>query len=354
MFRLDRRAGPLPQEGSAGIAIAVPQTDPDPLGDPQGRRLDYLRLSVTDRCNLRCRYCMPAEGIDHAPRAAVLSLEELERLAGVCVGLGVRKIRITGGEPLVRRGVLDLIGALGRLAPQPELLMTTNGLLLAPHLPALRAAGVRRLNLSLDSLDPETWFRITRRGGHATVVRAIDEVLEAGFGLKLNVVVLPGLNTAEVPDFVNLTRERDLEVRFIEPMPFDGAGRPLARTITGPEILALISPAYELTPLADGPGEVSRRYAVDGHRGRIGIVAGHSRTFCDGCRRLRLDAQGQLRTCLYGRPQADLRALLRDGATDADLGAAITAAIGRRLPDGVAAEQDSLLTGLQSMASLGG
>jgi len=339
MFRLANDIGPPAAAGS--------------LRDSQGRTLDYLRLAVTDRCNLRCRYCMPAEGIDLVNHRDVLTLEEMQRLGAIFAGLGVRKMRITGGEPLVRKNVVELMAGLRGLPTRPEILLTTNGLLLERNLPALHAAGVKRINLSLDSLDPENWFRITRRQGHETVLRAMDQVLDFGIGLKVNVVVLPGRNEHELVDFVALTKDRDLSVRFIEPMPFDGAGNPLAK-ISGAEILALIGATYDLQPLDNPPGAVDKLYAVAGHRGTIGVIEGHSRTFCASCRRLRVDARGRLRTCLYGRPQVDLRAMVRTGASDEQIGNAIGAAVSRRLVDGIAAEADSRSAGLESMASIGG
>jgi len=349
MFRLaahDGSAHPVePRADTHGIA---------PLSDPQGRPLDYLRLAVTDRCNLRCRYCMPATGIKQVDHQDVLTLEEMQYLGAIFAQLGVRKIRITGGEPLVRKGVVELLAGLHSLPTAPEVLLTTNGLLLAENLDALHDAGVRRINLSLDSLDAANWHRITRRQGHERVLKAIDLVLAKGMGLKLNIVVLPGMNEHEVPDFVALTKDRDLSIRFIEPMPFDGAGKPLAATISGAEILALIKPKFELQPLDNKPGAVDRLYAAAGHVGTVGIIEGHSRTFCASCRRLRLDARGRLRTCLYGKPQVDLRAMVRVGAAETEIINAIRSAVSRRLVDGIAAEQDSRIGGLESMASIGG
>jgi len=344
MFRLDPHSSPVP---AAGPSL-------EPLCDPQGRRLDYLRLAVTDRCNLRCRYCMPAAGIDLAVHRDVLTLAEMFRLGTIFANLGVRKFRVTGGEPLVRKGVVELLAGLHQLPTAPEVLITTNGLLLAQNLDALQAAGLKRVNLSLDSLDRETWQKITRRQGHDIVLAAIEQILQRGLALKINVVVLPGWNDHEVPDFVALTRDRDLSIRFIEPMPFDGGGKPLAATISGPEIRDLIGTRFALEPVANAEGAVDKLYTVPGHRGTVGIIEGHSRTFCGSCRRLRVDARGRLRTCLYGRPQVDLRAMVRAGATDDQLVTAIRAAVGRRLEDGIAAEQDSKLCGLESMASIGG
>ncbi len=328
--------------------------EPRPLIDPQGRRLDYLRLSVTDRCNLRCRYCMPESGAPLAPRSEILDLEELRRLAGVFTSLGVRRIRLTGGEPLARRGLPSLARWLGQLPGPPELLLTTNGLLLGEHLDELQAAGLRRVNLSLDSLQRANWERITRRTGFDRVLRAMHSVIARGLDLKINMVVLPGLNDHEMPDFVHLTRDLALTVRFIEPMPFTGDGRPLDAVISGAGILDRLQQDHQLTPVEQPVGAVGDLYEIAGHAGRVGIIAGHSRTFCGACSRLRLDARGRLRTCLYGAVAADLGALMRGGVDDADLAAAVLRAVARRHPDGVAAEKRNPARRLDSMAGIGG
>ncbi len=328
---------------------ADPRADRDFLIDPQGRRLDYLRLAVTDRCNLRCRYCMPAEGL--APRGSdgALGFPELLRLCTILCTVGVGRIRVTGGEPLLRRGVAGFMRDVARLPRKPELLLTTNGTLLAEHLDDLAAAGLRRVNLSLDSLDPETWSRITRRRGFAKVRRVLDEVLAAGLGLKINMVVLPGVNDHELDDFVALGRERPLTVRFIEAMGFDGSGRPVA-TMTGDEILARLRRNHRLTELPRGRSAVATEYAVEGHAGRVGIIAGHTRTFCAACSRLRVDARGRLRTCLYGNPAADLGPALRRGAPAPEILALVRGALAQRHADGFAAAASTL----QSMSSIGG
>ncbi len=346
-------AAVLPGPGPAAFPLAGPDAS-GPLVDPQGRRLDYLRLAVTDRCNLRCRYCLPAAGVELAANDEILSLDELARLGALFAGLGVRSFRLTGGEPLVRRGVVDLVAALRALPSRPEVLLTTNGLLLADHLDALVAAGLRRVNLSLDSLDEGTWTAITRREGFARARAAIDEVLARGLGLKLNMVVLPGWNDHELDAFVELTRERPLTVRFIEPMPFVGEGRQCGPGISGPAILARLAAGPRLEPEPVRPGSVEKLFKLPGHAGRIGIIEGHSRTFCGSCRRLRLDARGRLRTCLYGRPAAFLRPLIRAGADDGALAAAVRAAVAGRLHDGVSAEADHRRHNLESMINIGG
>lgn len=346
-------ASVLPGPGPDAFRLAGP-APAGPLVDPQGRRLDYLRLAVTDLCNLRCRYCLPAAGVTLGERDELLSLDELARLGALFDSLGVRSFRLTGGEPLVRRGVVDLVAALSNLPGRPEVLLTTNGLLLVEHLDALERAGLRRVNLSLDSLDEGTWTSITRREGFAEARAAIDQVLARGLGLKLNMVVLPGWNDHELDAFVELTRERPLTVRFIEPMPFVGEGRQCGPGIAGPEILARLAARTSLEPEPVQPGSVERIFRVPGHAGRVGIIEGHSRTFCGSCRRLRVDARGRLRTCLYGRPAAFLRPLIRAGADDATLAASIRGAVAGRLPDGVAAEADHRRHNLESMINIGG
>jgi cyclic pyranopterin phosphate synthase len=335
-------------------AVVADDAMPGVLVDPQGRRLDYLRLAVTDRCNLRCRYCMPAAGVPLGEREEILSIDELIRLGALFADLGVRSFRITGGEPLVRRGLTTLIRSLRALPSAPEVLLTTNGLLLADHLDALIDAGLERVNLSLDSLVETTWTAITRREGFDRVRAAVDLVLERGLGLKINMVVLPGWNDHELDDFVELTRDRALTVRFIEPMPFLGEGRLCGAGISGPEILArlAVGPFLEAEPFR--PGAVELIFRVPGFAGKVGIIEGHSRTFCGTCRRLRVDARGQLRTCLYGKPSAFLRPLMRAGADDQALTAAIRGAVAGRLPDGLAAEADHRRHNLDSMVNIGG
>lgn len=333
----------------APAAGAGPAVHHDLLVDAQGRRLDYLRLAVTDRCNLRCRYCMPAEGVEPCPSDEVLDFPHLLRMCKALCSAGVRRIRLTGGEPLLRSGLPEFMADLAELPQSPEVLLTTNGSLLERHLPALVATGLRRINLSLDTLEAETWFRITRRGGFEQARGAVDQVLAAGLQLKINTVVMPGINDYELDDFVALTRDLPLTVRFIEAMGFDGSGRPV-KTMPGQEILARLRRNHDLTVVPREIAAVAQEYEVAGHTGRIGVICGHSRTFCGDCSRLRMDARGGLRTCLYGEPAAELGPLLRQGADAPALLAVVRAALARRHPDGHAAAA----TTLQSMARIGG
>jgi cyclic pyranopterin phosphate synthase len=295
---------------------------------------------------------MPEEGIVRRAHDELLTYEELTRLCGLFSRGGVRKIRITGGEPLVRQGLLPWLTQIAGLPGRPEILLTTNGVLLHRHLVGLREAGVCRINLSLDTLDPVTWRRITRREGFAEARSAVDAILAAGIGLKINVVVQPGLNDGEILDFVELAKKNALTVRFIEPMPFVGSVGTPPLPMSGREILEVITQRWDID---DGAGEydgVALNFDISGFAGRIGIIEGHSRNFCSSCSRLRIDPLGGLRTCLYGRPVLHLRELLRSGVDDWDIKTAVAGAILAKPVDGRAAA--GAYCSFDSMASIGG
>ena len=329
---------------------------PAALVDGQGRRLDYLRLSVTDRCNLRCRYCLPAGPSEENPRSEgdLLTWPEMLRLCSLFCRLGIRKIRLTGGEPLVRRGVIDFLARLRELPGRPELLLTTNGTLLAGHLARLAELGFTRLNVSLDSLEKDTYRAITGSENFGRAWRAVEAAADRGFSLKLNVVVLAGVNEDEIPDFVALTRRRDWTVRFIEPMPFRGRGGEPVDKVDGDRILSGIRRRFELVPESGPPGAVAELYRVPGFAGRVGLIRARSRTFCGVCSRLRVSAPGRLRTCLYGSPGLDLRRLLREGVADEAIAARIRVAVRRRFADGKAAARASRSGDFRSMSEIGG
>ncbi|MFH1059624.1 MAG: GTP 3',8-cyclase MoaA [Pseudomonadota bacterium] len=309
------------------------------LVDPFGRRLHYLRLSVTDRCNLRCGYCMPQEGIAKLPHAEILSLEELGRAARVAVGLGVDKIRLTGGEPLVRRDLPVLMRSLAALNPAPDLRLTTNGILLAEALDRLMAVGLRAVNISLDTLRPERYGAITGlspeagRQAFAGVWRGIETALaRPGLKVKLNVVLLAGVNQDELADFAALTLERRLAVRFIEYMPV-GRGKRFDRErfLAADQALAAAAGLGELIELprraSDGP---ARRLAIAGAAGELGVIHALSSHFCATCNRLRLSAEGRLMPCLFSETGVDLKALLRSGADDEALAQAFLTAAAQK------------------------
>lgn len=275
---------------------------------------------------------MPEEGVPLTPPAHLLTTDEIVRLGAFFVGLGVDKIRLTGGEPLLRGDVEAVAEGLGRLPGLRALALTTNGLLLARKLPRLQAAGLRQINISLDTLRPERFRAITRRDGLELVRRAIAAALAAGYApLKVNCVVMRGVNDDEVTDFVALTREAPIEVRFIEFMPFDGNGWDDAAMVPYAEMRARLEAAFpSLQPCEDGPHETARTFQVPGYRGRVGLIASMSAPFCAGCNRLRLTADGHLKVCLFGPGEVSLRDALRAGASEAELRGLVAAAVQRK------------------------
>jgi molybdenum cofactor biosynthesis protein A len=299
--------------------------------DPHGRPHTYLRISVTDRCNLRCRYCMPAEGLEWLPRQEILSFEEITRLAGVFHDRGVRKIRFTGGEPTVRKDLPGLVAMVRERCPSATLHMTTNGLTLRRDAAALKQAGLSGLNVSLDSLDPATFAAISRRDRFAETWAGIETAYALGFRpLKLNCVVLKGANDHEAPALVALTRDRDFDVRFLEYMPYGHANMLQPEYVSGEEIRRRIEEAgYILEPL-DWDGGPARSYRVPGYRGRIGFITAVSHHFCGACNRLRLTADGYFVNCLYGEKRLNLRDPLRSGADDDELAELIQSELDRK------------------------
>jgi len=292
--------------------------------DRHDRVHTYLRISVTDRCNLRCRYCMPAEGLEWIEREDVLSYEEITRLAGIFHDRGVTKIRFTGGEPLARRDVPALVGMVHGRCPDASLHMTTNAVLLGRHARALRASGLEGLNISLDSLDPDTFAEIVRRDRLGETLEGIETAWDLGFRpIKINCVVLRGINLDEVADFVELTRDRPLDVRFLEYMPYGHANELQPEYVSGEEIRERIESAgYALEPLP-WDGGPARPFRVPGHAGSLGFITAVSHHFCDSCNRLRLTADGYFVNCLYGEKRLDLKPLLRGDASDDAIAAAI-------------------------------
>jgi cyclic pyranopterin phosphate synthase len=283
------------------------------LIDGLGRRIDYLRMSVTDRCDFRCVYCM-AEDMIFLPRQQVLTLEEIQRLAALFVSQGVKKIRLTGGEPLVRRGIVELCEGISALHGLRELVMTTNGSQLVKLARPLADAGVKRLNISLDSLDPAKFKAITRTGELQQVLDGIDAACEAGFErIKLNVVVMKGRNRDEVPALVDYALQRDLDITFIEEMPLGNVGRSRGESFcSSAEVREVISQCYQLLDSAESSGGPARYVRVDGyHESRIGFISPHSHNFCASCNRVRMTAEGRLLLCLGQENSIDMRALVR-------------------------------------------
>ena len=303
------------------------------LQDNFGRTIDYLRISITDRCNLRCRYCMPESGVESLPHHDVLSYEELLRITRIAVTLGVRKVRITGGEPLVRRGLVGFIQQLRALDPDLELALTTNGLLLAGLAQELKAAGLNRINVSLDSLNPARFREISRRDGLADVLAGLQRAAAVGFSpLKINMVPIHGVNDDEIEAFAELARASPWELRFIEYMPVsEGLDYSPSQRVSAAEILTRLQRLGNLeTVCAAASAGPANCYRIAGYAGVIGIIPSVSQHFCGECNRLRLTADGRLRPCLFSTAEIDLRSRLRAGAGDAELGDLLLQAIGSK------------------------
>lgn len=295
------------------------------ITDLFGRTLDYLRISVTDKCNLRCAYCMPAEGVSLVPHRAVLTFEEIERVVRIFAGLGVRKVRITGGEPLVRRGITDLIGRIVRIPGIESVPMTTNGLLLARFAGVLKEAGLARLNISLDTLRADRFAEITGSHGLPSVFEGLTAARDAGFRrLKVNAVLIRGFNDDELFDFADLADAWDFDVRFIEYMPFGGTTWERGKFMPASEAVARLKGRLDLEPMEKrAPSDPAYAFRVPGKRGTIGFIASVSESFCQSCTRLRLTAEGKLIPCLHADVSLDLRGPMRNGATDEELAALI-------------------------------
>ena len=347
--------------------LATPDTGPGraapsempvegPLVDTFGRVHDDLRISVTDRCNLRCVYCMPEEGMTFLPRSEILTFEEITRVARVARSLGVTSLRITGGEPLVRRGAVDLIAQLADVGFS-DLAMTTNGTGFARVAEALARAGLRRVNVSCDSLRPERFAQIRRRGDLAVVLGAMDAAEAAGLTpVKVNVVVMAGVNDDEMLDFAAFARERGRLVRFIEFMPLDGDGHwDRTQVVAAEDILARINadwPLVAVDPVGDDTAPAERYRFADG-LGEIGVVASVTRPFCGTCNRLRLTADGAIRNCLFSDDELSARDVMRSGGSDEDVALLVRRAVWGKLP-GHGINDPGFLRPVRSMSMIGG
>ncbi|KAL6247674.1 hypothetical protein RBB50_005022 [Rhinocladiella similis] len=292
----------------------------DFLTDSYSRQHNYLRISLTERCNLRCLYCMPEEGVQLSPPSHNLTTPEIVYLAKLFVEQGVTKIRLTGGEPTVRKDIIELIQDLGALRAigLKELCITTNGISLARKLDSLVAAGLSNINLSLDTLDPYQFTLMTRRNGFDAVMKSVNKILDLKKGgtpikFKINCVVMKGLNDREVVSFSELSRNEDIEIRFIEYMPFDGNRWSMGKMITYLESLDRIKQKYpDIHRIRDQPNDTSKTYKIPGFIGRIGFVTSMTENFCSSCNRLRITSDGNLKVCLFGKDEVSLRDILRD------------------------------------------
>ena len=290
------------------------------LKDNFGRTHTYLRISVTDRCNLRCIYCMPSEGIEWKTHHDILTYEEIRRIAKLFVGVGIKKIRITGGEPIVRKNIEELVEKLAMIPGLETLGMTTNAVLLKDKAFTLKKCGLNSLNISLDTLKKERFLEITKRDNLQNVLESIEAAILAGFNpLKLNVVVMGGINDDEILDFVYFVKDKPINVRFIEFMPFKGNMWDTAHFVSYSDMKKTISDHFELIPIYNETPSVAKDFCIEGFTGTISFITSMTESFCSTCNRIRLTADGSLKTCLFHTPEVSLRDAIRNGATDSEL-----------------------------------
>ncbi|MGA5761074.1 GTP 3',8-cyclase MoaA [Nonomuraea bangladeshensis] len=328
------------------------------LRDSFGRVATDLRVSLTDKCNLRCTYCMPPEGLDWLPSAQLLTADEIVRLVGVGVErLGITEVRYTGGEPLLRRELADIVARTAALEPRPQISLTTNGIGLARLAGTLADAGLDRVNVSLDTLDAATFKRLAHRDRHADVIAGLAAADRAGLRpVKINSVLMRGVNEHEAVPLLRWSLEQGYELRFIEQMPLDAQhGWSREAMVTADEILGLLSEAFDLTPddqeeRGSAPAE---RFLVDGGPARVGVIGSVTRPFCGACDRVRLTADGQIRNCLFATEESDLKTALRAGATDEELAARWQAAVARKRA-GHGIDDPSFLQPSRPMSAIGG
>ncbi|XP_078254898.1 molybdenum cofactor biosynthesis protein 1 isoform X2 [Rhinoraja longicauda] len=321
-----------PDEGSTSRFASRPLPFSAFLTDGFGRQHSYLRISLTEKCNLRCQYCMPEDGVQLTPRSQLLTADEIVALARLFVREGVDKIRLTGGEPLIRPDVLHIVGRLRQLENLKTIAVTTNGINLARLLPGLKKAGLDLLNVSLDTLVPAKFEFIARRRGFHKVIEGINKAIDLGYDpVKVNCVVMRGVNEDELLDFVEFTATRPLDVRFIEYMPFDGNKWNFKKMVSYQEMLSVIRQRWpELQKLPSEDSGTAKAYKVPEFRGQIGFITSMSEHFCGSCNRLRLTADGNLKVCLFGNTEVSLRDVLRSGATEEELLEIVGAAVSRK------------------------
>ena len=352
---------------SAGLRLVGPAAtdvggNTSSITDQFGRTFTYLRIAVTDVCNLRCVYCMPEHGVNFLNRRDRLKAEEILRISRVAAGLGVHKIRFTGGEPLARGDIVELVEETARTSGIRSVHLTTNGVLLARFAAALRSAGLHGLNVSLDTLDPARFSRCARRKGLARVLAGLRRAVALDFpSLKVNVVAMRGFNDDEVGRFVDLTRDTAITVRFVELMPFDADQIwKTGRFLSAERMVDRFKALYPASEPADGSATEWHVFRVRGYSGKVAFIPSYSRSHCNACTRIRITADGKIRNCLYSEGEYDLVSALRNGGTDADIAEVLKTAMWEKLVDGRAAQRQAREgeTGAgrqrSSMAQIGG
>jgi len=327
------------------------------LTDNFGRQISYVRLAVTDRCNLRCQYCMPAHGIDIVPKQELLTFKEMYRLIRVLTELGVSKVRLTGGEPFVRKDFVGFLEMLSYNDLLDTINITTNGALIAKHIAAIeKLEKVKNINLSIDSLQAVKFNEITRRNSFDTVFKTMGLLEKSSLNLKLNVVVQSGINTDEINDFVRLTKDKNLTVRFIEEMPFNGKGqREMHENWTFNKILNEIENEFKVTEVQSEKSSTSRNYTIENHRGTFGIIPAFTRTICNDCNRIRITSTGTFKNCLFDDGVFNLRDFIRNGASNDDLKKLFLSLVKEKPANGFIAEANRTKGDVsESMSTIGG
>ena len=330
----------------------------DTLTDKFGRQITYLRLAVTDRCNLRCQYCMPAHGIDIVNRKELLTYKEMYRITRVLSALGVNKVRLTGGEPFVRKDFVSFLEMLSFNDKLDEINITTNGALISRHIAKLEELKIKTINLSIDSLSKENFAKITRRDVFDEVYKTLENLEESSLKLKLNAVVQSGVNTNEIIDFIELTKHKNLEVRFIEEMPFNGVGQRITKEVWNyTKILDLINSHYKkITPIQSDKSSTSHNFKIEDYQGSFGIIPAFTRTICGDCNRIRITATGLFKNCLFDEGVFNIRDFIRNGATDDELKQLFLSIVKEKPENGFIAEANrkNNKNVSESMSTIGG
>ncbi len=327
------------------------------LTDKFGRQITYLRLAITDRCNLRCQYCMPAQGIAIVDREELLTYKEMYRITRILSELGVNKVRLTGGEPFVRKDFVKFLESLSYNEKLDQINITTNGALITKHIPTLERLKINAINLSLDTLKPERFKTITRRNVFQETMGTLDLLLKSSLKVKLNVVVIPGVNTDEIIDFIELTKNKDLSVRFIEEMPFNGTGQKQEDELWNlNKIYNEIHKTYtDIIPIKNKPSSTSQNYTLKGYSGSFGIIPAFTRTICTDCNRIRITATGMFKNCLFDDGVFNIRDFMRNGAGDEEIAQLFIDTVHKKPENGFVAEANRKNKGIsESMSTIGG
>ena len=323
------------------------------LIDNYGRTINYMRLAVTDRCNLRCTYCMPKDGLDWLSQKELMTYEEMYKISSLLVAMSVQKIRITGGEPFIRKGMMPFLSSLSKISGLQQLTVTTNGVLTAPLVPELKKIGIRSVNLSLDTLDRNRFIAIAHRDELTQVLETLKVLLHHGIEVKINTVVMEKKNIADIIPLVELTKTLPVSVRFIEEMPFNGGGneRPVLHW-NYQRILETIRECFPtIQKIPDAPNSTSYNYHIPGHKGNVGVIAAYSRLFCGTCDRIRITPIGTVQTCLYDQGAFNIKDAMRSGVNEEQLGMMLKNVVLKKAKDGWEAEKIPVH---ESMATIGG